>query len=44
MTKILVIDDDAVVRDVIGEMLLGAGYEVVDRSHGGRGAGALHGR
>jgi putative two-component system response regulator len=30
MTKILVIDDDAVVRDVIGEMLLGAGYEVVD--------------
>ncbi len=29
MTKILVIDDDAVVRDVIGEMLLLAGYEVV---------------
>ncbi len=29
MIKILVIDDDAVVRDVIGEMLLGAGYEVV---------------
>ena len=29
MIKILVIDDDAVVRDVIGEMLLVAGYEVV---------------
>ena len=29
MIKVLVIDDDAVVRDVIGEMLLGAGYEVV---------------
>lgn len=29
MTKILVIDDDAVVRDVIGEMLAGAGYEAV---------------
>jgi putative two-component system response regulator len=29
MNKILVIDDDAVVRDVIGEMLLVAGYEVV---------------
>jgi putative two-component system response regulator len=29
MIKILVIDDDAVVRDVIGEMLVVAGYEVV---------------
>jgi putative two-component system response regulator len=29
MTKILVIDDDAVVRDVIGEMLAVAGYEIV---------------
>ena len=29
MIKILVIDDDAVVRDVIGEMLASAGYEVV---------------
>jgi putative two-component system response regulator len=29
MIKILVIDDDAVVRDVIGEMLAVAGYEVV---------------
>ena len=30
MIKILVIDDDAVVREVIGGMLLAAGYEVVD--------------
>jgi putative two-component system response regulator len=29
MTKILVIDDNAAVRDVIGEMLAVAGYEVV---------------
>jgi putative two-component system response regulator len=29
MIKILVVDDDAVVRDVIGEMLVVAGYEVV---------------
>ena len=29
MIKILVIDDDAIVRDVIGEMLAVAGYEVV---------------
>jgi putative two-component system response regulator len=29
MIKVLVIDDDSVVRDVIGEMLLVAGYEVV---------------
>jgi putative two-component system response regulator len=29
MIKILVIDDDAAVRDVIGEMLVIAGYEVV---------------
>ena len=29
MIKILVIDDDALVRDVIGEMLVVAGYEVV---------------
>jgi putative two-component system response regulator len=29
MIKILVIDDDAIVRDVIGEMLTIAGYEVV---------------
>ena len=29
MIKILVIDDDAVVREVIGEMLIVAGYEVV---------------
>ena len=28
MIKILVIDDDAVVRDVIGEMLVAVGYEV----------------
>ncbi len=32
MIKILVIDDDAVVRDVIGEMLAIAGYEVVTAS------------
>jgi len=29
MTRILVIDDDAVVREVIGEMLFASGYEVV---------------
>lgn len=29
MTRILVIDDDAIVRELISEMLLGAGYEVV---------------
>ena len=29
MIKVLVIDDDAVVRDVIGEMLMAAGYGVV---------------
>jgi putative two-component system response regulator len=32
MIKILVIDDDAVVRDVIGEMLAVGGYEVVTAS------------
>jgi cyclic di-GMP phosphodiesterase len=29
MIRVLVIDDDAVVREVIGEMLAGAGYEVL---------------
>jgi putative two-component system response regulator len=29
MTRVLVIDDDAVVRDVIGEMLAASGYEVI---------------
>ena len=29
MTKVLVIDDEAVVREVIAAMLLGFGYEVV---------------
>ncbi len=29
MTKVLVIDDEAVVREVIVAMLAGSGYEVV---------------
>ena len=29
MTRVLVIDDDAVIRDLIGEMLAASGYEVV---------------
>ena len=44
MTKVLVIDDEAVVREVITAMLAGSGYEVVCAVDRGRGPGALRGR
>jgi DNA-binding response OmpR family regulator len=37
MTRILVIDDDEIVRETIGEVLEQAGYEVVYASDGRRG-------
>ena len=37
MMRILVIDDDADIREIIAEMLMDAGYEVVEASSGREG-------
>lgn len=43
MTKILVIDDDALVRNTISRMLRCWGYEVVIAENGGRGVELFYG-
>jgi CheY-like chemotaxis protein len=37
MVRILVIDDDGDILEILGEMLTDAGYEVVEASSGGEG-------
>ena len=39
MKRILVIDDDGDIREILGEMLTDAGYEVVEASSGKEGVG-----
>jgi putative nucleotidyltransferase with HDIG domain len=41
MTRILVIDDDAVIRDLMTEILEGAGHEIVAAATGAEAAGRL---
>jgi two-component system chemotaxis response regulator CheY len=42
MTKILVIDDDGIVRDTIVQILHSSGYQVVSAEDGKRGMATFH--
>lgn len=42
MTKIIIIDDDALIRRVVGRVLTGAGYQVLEATNGRDGMAVIH--